>query len=174
MLIPTQRLFSIVLLQNMSCSCNFSQWFLNFSQLQFLMQFCDFILDFRKQWLQRLWLFLWRLTVMVSLHATFLWIEETGCLSLDSTGSPHPFNVTIPGKLTNVVIGVTVFYLILSFWSALELSILGLDDDPCCHGLGLPCFPTLVGARSCSFAFSNRAFINRCSKSPSLPATFDL
>ena len=34
----------------------------------------------------------WRLTVVVSRHATFLWLEETGYLSLDSTGSPHPFN----------------------------------------------------------------------------------
>ena len=101
-------------------------------------------------------------------------IRRTGCLSLDSTGSPHPFNVTIPGKLTNVVIGVTVFYLIMSLWSAPEASTLRLDDYPCSHGADVPCCPSLEGARSCSFAFSNRAFVNKCSKSPSLPATFDL
>ena len=72
--------------------------------------------------------------------------------------------MTVPGIVTNVIIGVAVFYLILSFWSALEVSILGLDDDPCCRGACLPCCLSLEGARSCSFAFSNRAFINFINK----------
>ena len=62
----------------------------------------------------------------------------------------------------------------MSLWSAPEASILRLDDYPCSHGADVPYCPSLEEARSCSFAFSNRAFVNKCSKSSSLPATFDL